>query len=139
MLFFYFQIANGNSIPGSSADPKPRNHYNNNDTQALNQISTITMNIDRKLNSNMNFVARHLGQIISMVYDVHNAVIVSDPEVKINPNRSWSTTSTTTTTQTPSTNQRQSRLSALEKQMKPIIDVSEKMDEVSIPILLRKS
>ncbi|KAK9728033.1 Fibrinogen beta and gamma chains, C-terminal globular domain [Popillia japonica] len=93
-------------------------------TKELNQLREVTGNVDRKLQFHINLVNENLGKVLHMMSDVHEAIV--EP-VLVNPlddvrNR-------TTTTPQPIL-LKGSKLDSLVKQMKPIINVSEKMDEV---------
>ncbi|KAI4470366.1 fibrinogen/tenascin/angiopoeitin [Holotrichia oblita] len=93
-------------------------------TKELNQLREVTGNVDRKLQFHINLVNENLGKVLHMMSDVHEAIV--EP-VLVNPlddvrNR-------TTTTPQPIL-LKSSKLDSLVKQMKPIINVSEKMDEV---------
>ncbi|XP_017778485.1 PREDICTED: angiopoietin-2 [Nicrophorus vespilloides] len=85
-------------------------------TKKLDQLKEVTGNLDRNLQYHVNVVSENLGRVLTMVSDVHEAVVDQGDS-----NR-------TTTTQPPFL--RSSKLDTLVRQMKPIINVSEKMDEV---------
>lgn len=95
-------------------------------TKELDQLRTTTSNMDRKLQFHINLVSENLGKVLHMVTDVHEA-IAEPEEVSILEVHSYK--NRTTTTPSPiiiKTN----KIDSLVKQMKPIITVSEKMDEV---------
>ncbi|KAK4877596.1 hypothetical protein RN001_010102 [Aquatica leii] len=91
----------------------------------LNQLRAATTSVDKKLQYHINAVTDNLGKVLRMVSEVHEAIVEPEDyaEIKLIRNR------TTTTTPQPNT-LRGSKLDALVKQMKPMINVSEKMDEV---------
>lgn len=94
-------------------------------TKELDQLKEITQNMDRKLQYHMSLVTDSLGKMLNMMSDVHVAVVEEDSGLNSNGifrNR--------TTTTTPQPIVKSSKIDALVKQMKPIINVSEKMDEV---------
>lgn len=92
-------------------------------SKELNQLKEVTQNVDRKLQFHINLVTENLGKVLSMVSDVHEAVVEED-------SGSSGGYRNRTTTTTPQPQIRSSKIDALVKQMKPIINVSEKMDEV---------
>ncbi|KAK3917175.1 Techylectin-5B, partial [Frankliniella fusca] len=104
--------------------------------QALRTATASVDRLDRKLTFHMNLVSENLGKVLSMVNDVHEAVVehveapAAAPASPVYRNRT-ATTTTTTTTEAPSAQQvKRSKLDRLVKQMHPILSVSEKMDEV---------
>ncbi|KAG8249525.1 Fibrinogen- domains (FReDs) [Homalodisca vitripennis] len=92
----------------------------------LDSLRSSTSNVDRKLQFHINLVSENLGKILSMMSDVHEAVVepvmiqTGPPQVVRNR------TSTTPTT----TIIKNSKLDKLVRQMHPILSVSNKMDEV---------
>lgn len=106
--------------------------------QALRTATASVDRLDRKLTFHMNVVSENLGKVLSMVADVHDAVVehvevpASSPASPVYRNRTATTTTTTTTTEAPTAQQplKRSKLDRLVKQMHPILSVSEKMDEV---------
>lgn len=95
-------------------------------TKELDQLKEATGNVDRKLQVHMNLVSDNLSTMMNMVTDVHEAIV---DQVVVHPDRSYKNR-TTTTTPPPVTLRSSSKIDALVKQMRPIISVSEKMDEV---------
>lgn len=93
-------------------------------TKELDQLKEITQNMDRKLQFHMSLVGDSLGKMLNMMSDVHEAVVEEDSGLSGNGFRNR------TTTTTPQPIVKSSKIDALVKQMKPIINVSEKMDEV---------
>lgn len=93
-------------------------------SKELNQLKEVTQNVDRKLQFHISLVTENLGKVLSMVSDVHDAVVEEDSGINGGSYRNR------TTTTTPQPQIRSSKIDALVKQMKPIINVSEKMDEV---------
>lgn len=126
-------LAPADDINAEASEKKPVNVHHSDVTKLLNvQMDTIrsnTANIDRKLQYHINMVSDGLGKIISMVTDVHGAIVEQDH----NNGRPGHTAAaaaankTTTTTQAP---ERSNKIDQLVKQMHPILSVSEKMDEV---------
>ncbi|CAH0546667.1 unnamed protein product, partial [Brassicogethes aeneus] len=91
-------------------------------TKELGQLREATGNVDRKLQFHINLVSENLGKVLTMVSDVHHAVVEVTPVY-------YNRTTTTTTTSKPE-HIRTNKIDALVQQMRPIISVSEKMDEV---------
>lgn len=92
-------------------------------TKELDQLKEVTQNVDRKLQFHINLMTENLGKMLTMMSDVHEAVVEEDSSTNgVYKNR--------TTTTTPQPALRSSKIDALVKQMRPIISVSEKMDEV---------
>ncbi|XP_065161406.1 angiopoietin-related protein 2 isoform X2 [Atheta coriaria] len=89
-------------------------------TKKLDQLKEATNSLDKNLQYHISAVSENLGKVYSMVSDVHEAIVDQTPTPR-GHNR--------TTTQAPFI-LRSSKIDALVKQMKPIINVSEKMDEV---------
>lgn len=93
-------------------------------TKELGQLRETTGGIDRKLQFHITLVQENLGKVLDLVKDVHHAII-EDPKSYSNIYNK----STTTTTPKPDVT-RPSKIDSLVQQIKPIISVSEKMDEV---------
>lgn len=93
-------------------------------TKELGQLREATGSVDKKLQFHINLVQENLGKVLNMMTDVHHA-IVDDP----NTNYHHFNRTTTTTTQRPEL-PKTNKIDSLVQQMKPIISVSEKMDEV---------
>ncbi|KAJ8973645.1 hypothetical protein NQ317_012348 [Molorchus minor] len=98
-------------------------------------VSMNVMEITKALNTDViNHVTKELGQlreknlgkVLNMMTDVHHAII-DDPSTY--KSHGYYNRTTTTTTQKPEPS-RTSKIDSLVQQMKPIISVSEKMDEV---------
>lgn len=90
----------------------------------LDGLKSMTNNIDKKLQFHINVVSENLGKALRLVNEVHEAVV--DPEHTASVVHNVSTT-----TQRPTfTIQATSKIDALAQQMKPIMSVSNKMDEV---------
>lgn len=104
-------------------------------TKELEQLRTATSNVDRKLQFHINLVSENLGKVLHMVTDVHEAIVEPEVQSVIEPqgyrNRS-------TTTPTPIII-RTNKIDSLVKQMKPMITVSGKIDEVSDVVVGTKS
>lgn len=95
-------------------------------TKELDQLRTATSNVDRKLQFHINLVSENLGKVLHMMNDVHEA-IVEPEDASVMDIHSYRNRSTTTPTPIVI---RTNKLDALVKHMRPIISVSEKMDEV---------
>lgn len=90
----------------------------------LDSLRSSTSNVDRKLQFHINLVSENLGKILSMMSDVHEAV-VEPVMIQTGPplrNRTSTTPQTTII--------KNSKLDKLVRQMHPILSVSNKMDEV---------
>ncbi|EDW74482.2 uncharacterized protein Dwil_GK21941 [Drosophila willistoni] len=85
----------------------------------LNELRDSTDSIDKKLQFHINIVSENIGRMLRMIHDIHFAV-VDHPE-QING------FNVTTTVPPPI---KSSKIDALVKQMRPMVSVSEKMDEV---------
>lgn len=88
-------------------------------TKDLDQLRKTTEAIDKKLQFHVNLVSQNVGKMLNLVQDVHEAV------VEQNANHAYNAT---TTTVPPFL--KTSKLDSLVRQVKPILSVSEKMDEV---------
>uniref|UniRef100_A0A336M4T3 CSON012158 protein n=1 Tax=Culicoides sonorensis TaxID=179676 RepID=A0A336M4T3_CULSO len=86
-------------------------------TKELDVLKSVTDNIDKKLQFHINLVSENLGKALRLVNEVHDAVV--DP----NYTQNQSTT-------TPRPYARSSKLDTLAQQIRPIMSVSDKMDEV---------
>ncbi|KAM7344645.1 uncharacterized protein ACRADG_011288 isoform 2-T2 [Cochliomyia hominivorax] len=85
----------------------------------LSELRDTTDNIDKKLQFHINIVSENVGRMLRMVGDIHEAV-VDHHEQYNNINA--------TTTALPLI--KSSKIDALVKQIRPMVSVSEKMDEV---------
>ncbi|XP_046809851.1 angiopoietin-2 isoform X2 [Lucilia cuprina] len=85
----------------------------------LSELRDTTDNIDKKLQFHINIVSENVGRMLRMVGDIHEAV-VDHHEQYNNVNA--------TTTALPLI--KSSKIDALVKQIRPMVSVSEKMDEV---------
>lgn len=88
-------------------------------TKDLDQLRKTTEAIDKKLQFHVNLVSQNVGKMLNLVQDVHEAV------VEQNGNVAYNATSTTVPPMLKS-----SKIDSLVHQVKPILSVSEKMDEV---------
>lgn len=88
-------------------------------TKDLDQLRKTTEAIDKKLQFHVNLVSQNVGKMLNLVQDVHEAV------VEHNGNYVYNATSTTVPPYVKS-----SKIDSLVHQVKPILSVSEKMDEV---------
>lgn len=88
-------------------------------TKDLDQLRKTTDAIDKKLQFHVNLVSQNVGKMLNLVQDVHDAV------VEQNGNMAHNKTSTTVPPFLKS-----SKIDSLAHQVKPILSVSEKMDEV---------
>jgi predicted nucleic acid-binding Zn-ribbon protein len=87
-------------------------------TKELDQLKKSTDNIDKKLQYHINLVSDNVGKMLNLVKDVHEAIVEQNNY----------TYNVTTTTVPPFL--KSSKIDVLVNQMKPIMSVSEKMDEV---------
>ncbi|CAG9856765.1 unnamed protein product [Phyllotreta striolata] len=90
-------------------------------TKELGQLRESTSGVDRKLQFHINLVQENLGKILNLMSDVHHAIIDDRKSYTYFYNRSSSGAPLP---------QRQNKIDSLVEKMKPIITVSEKMDEV---------
>lgn len=124
-------LAPADDINAEASEKKPVNvHHGGPDASKLlnAQLDTIRSNtagIDRKLQFHINMVSDGLGKIMSMVTDVHGAIVEQDSHG--GRQGGGGANKTTTTTQAP---ERSNKIDQLVRQMHPILSVSEKMDEV---------
>ncbi|KAL1517597.1 hypothetical protein ABEB36_001338 [Hypothenemus hampei] len=88
-------------------------------TKELGQMREISSAMDKKLQYHINYATENLGKMLSMLGDVHKAVV--DDATKRYKNQSRTTTSRP---------EGASKIDHLVQQIKPIMSVSEKMDEV---------
>ncbi|XP_049819300.1 angiopoietin-2 isoform X2 [Aethina tumida] len=95
-------------------------------SKELGQLREATGNVDRKLQFHINLVSENLGKVLNMMTDVHHAVVGDENGHFFNRT---SAATTTTTTQRPDVT-KSNKIDVLVQQMRPIISVSEKMDEV---------
>ncbi|XP_055309712.1 kinesin-related protein 8 [Sitodiplosis mosellana] len=93
------------------------NHVSN----ELGDLRSTTESMDKKLQFHINIVSENIGRVLKMIGDIHEAVVDHhvDPHYYLY---------NSTTTQPPIL--KTSKIDALVKQIKPIMSVSEKMDEV---------
>lgn len=91
-------------------------------TKELGQLREATGSVDRKLQFHINLVSENLGKVLHMMTDVHNAIVDESYQSRNFYNRS-------TTTPPPEAG-KNNKIDALVQQIRPIISVSEKMDEV---------
>ncbi|KAJ6633439.1 hypothetical protein Bhyg_15663, partial [Pseudolycoriella hygida] len=87
-------------------------------TNELGDLKSTTEDLDKKLQFHINLVSENIGKVLRMVGDIHEAVVDHHEDASYNA----------TTTQAPII--RVSKIDTLVNQMKPIMTVSEKMDEV---------
>lgn len=85
----------------------------------VNQLRDSTDNIDKKLQFHINIESENIGRMLRMMNDIHDAVV--DHHEQLNGFN-------VTTTAFPAI--KSSKIDALVKQMRPMVSVSEKMDEV---------
>ncbi|XP_063701220.1 angiopoietin-2 [Culicoides brevitarsis] len=88
-------------------------------TKELDVLKSATNNIDKKLQFHINLVSENLGKALRLVNEVHDAVV--DPNHLNTQNQSTTTTRPVV---------RVSKIDTLAQQMRPIMSVSDKMDEV---------
>lgn len=89
-------------------------------TNELGDLRSTTEGMDKKLQFHINVVSENIGRVLRMIGDIHEAV------VDHHHHDGFSHNSTTT----PLPIIKSSKIDALVKQIKPIMSVSEKMDEV---------
>ncbi|XP_030762195.1 angiopoietin-2 isoform X2 [Sitophilus oryzae] len=97
-------------------------------SKELEQLRETTDSVDRKLGFHINYVSEKLEKVLNVMTDVQNAIVDDTPTYHVlrYPNKS----STTTTTTAGPELVRSSKIDTLVQQIKPIMSVSEKMDEV---------
>lgn len=89
-------------------------------TNELGDLRSTTEGMDKKLQFHINVVSENIGRVLRMIGDIHEAVVDHHQQDGFAHN--------STTTQLPII--KSSKIDALVKQIKPIMSVSEKMDEV---------
>lgn len=91
-------------------------------SKELDQLRTSTESIDKKLQFHINIASENLGKMLKQINDIHEAVVDQQelPMPLFN----------TTTTTPPPPLIKSSKIDVLVRQMRPIMTVSEKMDEV---------
>lgn len=94
-------------------------------SKELGQLREATDNVDKKLQFHINLVSENLGKVLHMMTDVHQAIVDDTYRNHLNY-----LNHTTTTTLKPDPEFKSNKIDALVQQMRPIISVSEKMDEV---------
>uniref|UniRef100_A0A182QI16 Fibrinogen C-terminal domain-containing protein n=1 Tax=Anopheles farauti TaxID=69004 RepID=A0A182QI16_9DIPT len=88
-------------------------------TKELGQLRSMTEGIDKKLQFHINVVSENLGKTLNLLNDVHDAVV--DHNSNYNNYNATSTLPPYV---------KSSKIDILVKQIRPIMSVSEKMDEV---------
>lgn len=88
-------------------------------TKDLDHLRKTTEAIDKKLQFHVNLVSQNVGKMLNLVQDVHEAI------VEQNANMAYNVSSTTLPPMYKS-----SKIDSLVHQVKPLLTVSEKMDEV---------
>lgn len=88
-------------------------------TKELGQLKSTTEGIDKKLQFHINIASESFGKILKQISDIHEALVESQDY------HGWNHTTTTSAPQI-----RSSKIDSLVQQIKPIMSVSEKMDEV---------
>ncbi|XP_041450167.1 uncharacterized protein LOC111077067 isoform X2 [Drosophila obscura] len=88
-------------------------------SEELSELRDSTDSIDKKLQFHINIVSENIGRMVRMIHDIHYAVV--DHHDQVNSFNS-------TTTAPPPI--KSSKIDALVKQIRPMVSVSEKMDEV---------
>lgn len=88
-------------------------------TNELGDLRSTTEGMDKKLQFHINVVSENIGRMLRMIGDIHDAVVDHNIDEFIR---------NSTTTTAPLI--KSSKIDALVKQIKPIMSVSEKMDEV---------
>lgn len=87
-------------------------------TSEMNDLKSTTETMDKKLQFHINLVAENLGRVMRLIGDIHEAVVDHHADAAHN------------STTTPAPMIRTSKIDTLVRNMKPIMTVSEKMDEV---------
>jgi len=127
-------LAPADDINAEASEKKPVNVHHLDVSKLLNtqmdNIRSNTANIDRKLQFHINMVSDGLTKIISMVSDVHGAIVEQDNHHGSGRSGGGNTGNKTTTTTPASAPERSNKIDQLVRQMHPILSVSEKMDEV---------
>lgn len=88
----------------------------------LGDLRSTTEGMDKKLQFHINIVSENIARVLKMIGDIHEAVV----DHHIDPHYYQHNATTTL----PPTIIKTSKIDALVKQIKPIMSVSEKMDEV---------
>uniref|UniRef100_A0A1B0CHW3 Uncharacterized protein n=1 Tax=Lutzomyia longipalpis TaxID=7200 RepID=A0A1B0CHW3_LUTLO len=91
-------------------------------SKELDQLRTSTDSIDKKLQFHINIASENLGKMLRQLNDIHEAVV--DQQELPMPHFN------ATTTTAPPPMVKASKIDVLVRQMRPIMTVSEKMDEV---------
>lgn len=86
-------------------------------TNELGDLRSTAEGLDKKLQFHINIVSENIGRVLRMIGDIHDAVVDHHEDLAHNAT-------------TPAPLIKSSKIDALVKQMRPIISVSEKMDEV---------
>lgn len=132
-------LAPADDINAEASEKKPVNVHHGGGipdaSKLLNaQLDTIRSNtagIDRKLQFHINMVSDGLGKIMSMVTDVHGAIVEQDNgRGRHQGNRTAGGGTTTTAAPAAQPERANNKIDQLVRQMHPILSVSEKMDEV---------
>lgn len=89
-------------------------------TKDLDQLRKTTEAIDKKLQFHVNLVSQNVGKMLNLVQDVHEAVVEQNVNYAYN--------SSSTTTLPPFI--KSSKIDSLVHQVRPMLSVSERMDEV---------
>lgn len=109
-------------INAEASERKPIHTMNNeimgHVTKDLDSLRKTTEAIDKKLQFHVNLVSQNVAKMLNLVQDVHEAVVEQNAN-------SFNTTSTTLPPFLKA-----SKIDSLVHQVKPILSVSEKMDEV---------
>lgn len=88
-------------------------------TNELGDLRTTTEGMDKKLQFHINVVSENINRVLRMIGDIHEAVVDHHQDEYVH-----------NSTTTPPPIIKSSKIDALVRQMKPIMTVSEKMDEV---------
>lgn len=84
----------------------------------LGDLRTTTEGMDKKLQFHINIVSENIGRVLKIISDIHEAVVDHHEDFAHN------------STTTPAPLLKSSKIDALVRHIKPIMSVSEKMDEV---------
>lgn len=96
-------------------------------SKGLAQIRSNTETIDKKLQFHINIVSENLSRMVRQLSDIHEAVVDQQESLTHQYTGAGYNSSSTTT---PRPMIKSSKIDILFKQMRPIMTVSEKMDEV---------
>lgn len=94
-------------------------------TKDLDHLRKTTEAIDKKLQFHVNLVSQNVGKMLNLVQDVHEAIVEQNSNLAYSSHYNVSSTTTNLPPYLKS-----SKIDSLVHQVKPLLTVSEKMDEV---------